>query len=100
MQNDSKSQSTIESVLQQEQQFQEEKKALTEKSKLRTAEKQKQLLEQIAQLQEQYISQSQDLSNVVAQPEVDQDALEKQVKEVLKKKSKQVTEAIISYLPA
>jgi tRNA U34 5-carboxymethylaminomethyl modifying enzyme MnmG/GidA len=100
MQSDSNSQSPIEFILKQEQKFQEEKKALSEKSKLRIAEKQKQLQQQIAQLQEQYISQSQALSDVVPQPEVDLDALEKEVKELLKKRSKQVTEAIISHLPA
>jgi hypothetical protein len=100
MKNDSNSKSTIASVLKEEQEFQEEKKALAEKSKVRIAQKQKQLQQQMAQLQSEYVSQSQDANAAETQPNIDQSAVEKQVKEVLKKKSKQVTEAIISYLPA
>jgi len=100
MKNDSNSQDTLEIVLKQEQEFQEEKKALAEKSKVNLAQKQKQLQQQIAQLQAEYISQSQEVNSVDAKPTLDQSAIEKEVKEVLKKKSKQVTEAIISYLPA
>lgn len=100
MKNDSQSQNALESVLQQEHEFQEEKKAIAEKSTARITEKQKQLQQHISQLQAEYVAQSRLVLEAVDQTVIDQNSLEKQVKEVLKKRSKQVTEGIISYLPA